>query len=101
MGIQIALSGALRAAGNMVTTMTLTLASQWVIQFPLAYILSKHTSLAANGIWWAFPVTNVITALVVLAVYGRGDWKKTRLISRDDRVITHIREEAELEEPMR
>ncbi len=101
MGIQIALTGALRAAGNMVTTMMMTLASQWVIQFPLAYILSKHTALAANGIWWAFPVTNVITALIVLSVYGRGDWKKTRLISRDDRAVTHILEEAELEEPMR
>ncbi len=101
MGIQIALTGALRAAGNMVTTMMLTLASQWVLQFPLAYILSKHTALGANGIWWAFPVTNVITAVIVLSVYGRGDWKKTRLISRDDRATTHILEEAELEEPMR
>jgi Na+-driven multidrug efflux pump len=81
--------------------MMLTLTTQWVIQFPLAYILSKHTSLQDSGIWWAFPVTNVIGAAIVLAVYSRGDWKKTRLISRDDKAIAKITEEAEREEPMR
>ena len=101
MGIQLALTGVLRASGNMTTTMMLTLATQWMIQFPLAYILSKHTSLQNSGIWWAFPVTNVIAAVIVLAVYGRGDWKKTRLIGRDDKAVAQIVEEAELEEPMR
>jgi Na+-driven multidrug efflux pump len=51
MGIQLALTGVLRASGNMVTTMMITLASQWVIQFPLAYILSTHTALGSSGIW--------------------------------------------------
>lgn len=101
MGIQIALAGVLRAAGNMMTTMMLTLTTQWVIQFPLAYILSKHTTLQDSGIWWAFPVSNVIAAAIVLAVYGRGDWKKTRLISRADKAAARIAREAELEEPMR
>ena len=72
-----------------------------VIQFPLAYILSKHTSLADSGIWWAFPVTNIIAAVIVLAVYGRGDWKKTKLISPDDKAVAQVSREAELEEPMR
>ena len=101
MGIQIAVIGVLRAAGNMVTTMMLTITTQWVIQFPLAYVLSEHTSLGNSGIWWAFPVTNVIGAAIVLAIYGRGDWKKTRLISRDDKAVAKIATEAELEEPMR
>jgi putative MATE family efflux protein len=101
MGIQLALTGVLRASGNMMTTMMLTLATQWVIQFPLAYVLSEHTSLGSSGIWWAFPVTNVIAAVIVLAVYGRGDWKKTRLISRDEKQVAKIITEAELEEPVR
>jgi Na+-driven multidrug efflux pump len=101
MGVQLALTGVLRASGNMVTTMMITLASQWVLQFPLAYVLSTHTSLGGSGIWWAFPVTNVITAFIVVAVYARGSWKQTRLISRDDRVTAKITRESELEEPMR
>ena len=49
MGLQFALTGVLRASGNMVMTMVLTLVSQWVIQFPLAYVLSKHTALGVAG----------------------------------------------------
>ena len=101
LGFQLALTGVLRASGNMVTTMMITLASTWVIQFPLAYVLSTHTSLGSSGIWWAFPVNNVVTALIAVSVYARGTWKKTRLISRDDKVAARIEREAELEEPMR
>jgi putative MATE family efflux protein len=101
MGVQLALTGVLRASGNMMTTMVLTLTTQWVIQFPLAYILSKHSSLGDTGIWWAFPITNAIAAAIVLAVYARGDWKKTRLINTDDKAVAKIAEEAEREEPMR
>ena len=101
MGIQLALTGVLRASGNMVTAMMITLASQWVIQFPLAYVLSTHTPLGSSGIWWAFPVNNVLMALVVVSVYARGTWKHTRLISRNDKVAAKIEREAELEEPMR
>jgi Na+-driven multidrug efflux pump len=79
LGAQFSMTGVLRASGNMVTTMMLTLVSQWVLQFPLAYVLSKHTTLGALGVWWAFPITNVTIALVTAAVYAKGDWKRTRL----------------------
>ncbi|HEX2792782.1 MAG TPA: MATE family efflux transporter [Candidatus Paceibacterota bacterium] len=98
LGAQIALTGVLRAAGNMVVTMVLTLVSQWVIQFPLAYVLSKHTDLAATGIWWAFPVTNVLTVLITLAIYAKGDWKKTRLIDPEEKLTEQVSEEIIAEE---
>jgi hypothetical protein len=34
---------------------------------------------------------------IVLAAYGRGDWKKTRLISGDDKAVAKLAEEAERE----
>jgi Na+-driven multidrug efflux pump len=80
LGAQFSLTGVLRASGNMVETMVLTLVSQWVLQFPLAYVLSKHTTLGERGIWWAFPVTNVLIVLATLAVYAKGDWKRKRLV---------------------
>jgi Na+-driven multidrug efflux pump len=83
MGVQMALTGVLRASGNMMVTMVLTLVSQWVIQFPLAYVLSKHTTLGASGLWWAFPVANVVITLVTLGVYAKGDWKKKRLTEEE------------------
>ena len=86
---------------GVVAAMTITLVSQWVIQFPLAYVLATHTAMGESGIWWAFPISNVVTAAIVIGVYARGNWKQTRLISADDKVEAQIIQEAELEEPMR
>ncbi len=87
LGLQIALTGVLRASGNMVVSMVLTLVSQWMLLFPIAYVLSKHTALGVQGIWWAFPSANVAVALLSLCVYAKGDWKKKRLLD-DEEVLT-------------
>ena len=93
LGLQFALTGVLRASGNMVVTMVLTLVSQWVLQFPLAYVLSKHTALDVQGIWWAFPAANVTIALITLCVYAKGDWKKKRLLDEEEVLTTKVSDE--------
>jgi putative MATE family efflux protein len=93
LGMQFALTGVLRASGNMVMTMVLTLVSQWVLQFPLAYVLSKHTDLGVQGIWWAFPATNVAIALVTYAVSAKGDWKKKRLLDDEEMLTAKVSDE--------
>jgi Na+-driven multidrug efflux pump len=93
MGVQFALTGVLRASGNMVITMMLTLISQWVLQFPLAYVLSKHTALGVQGIWWAFPIANVVIALVTIGVYAKGDWKKKRLVEPEEVLTGKVSED--------
>ena len=98
LGVQFALTGVLRASGNLVVTMVLTLVSQWVIQFPLAYVLSKHTGLGSEGIWIAFPVANILIALVTLGVYAKGDWKKKRLVEEEDLLTEKVSEEIVAEE---
>jgi putative MATE family efflux protein len=90
LGMQFALTGVLRASGNMVVTMVLTLVSQWVLQFPLAYVLSKHTTLDVQGIWWAFPITNVVIGLITIGVFAKGDWKKKRLLDEEDVLTTKV-----------
>lgn len=98
MGVQLALNGVFRASGNMVVTMMLTLVSQWGIQFPLAYILSKHTALGASGIWWAFPIANILSVLITLGVYAKGDWKKKRLVGTEEILTEKVSEEILTEE---
>jgi Na+-driven multidrug efflux pump len=100
-GLQMSLAGVLRASGNMISAMVLTLVSQWVLQFPLAYILSHKTGLGVDGIWYAFPVTNIIIALITMAVFAKGDWKKKRLTDDDSRMTTEIAQELSVEEAMR
>lgn len=79
-GLQFALMGVLRASGNMIAAMVISLISQWMLQFPLAYVLSSRTSLAAHGLWWAFPVSNVATALIAAVLFAQGGWKRRQII---------------------
>ncbi len=95
-GVQLCVVSAFRASGNMVNTMVLSLLSQWVFQFPLAYVLSKHTALAEAGIWYSFAVTNILIAVVSVAWFARGRWKETRL-TEDDQSVLHVTEEALIE----
>lgn len=100
-GVQFSLNGVLRAAGNMVMTMLLTLTSVWVLQFPLAWVLSEKTALHQRGIWWAFPVSNVLMAAITAGVYARGDWKRKRLVGREERLEEQVAAEIIIEEGAR
>jgi putative MATE family efflux protein len=99
-GIQLCVVATFRASGNMLNAMVIALVSQFMIQFPLAYILSKHTALGVDGLWWSFPVTNVLVALVSLGWFARGDWKTTRL-TEEDRQVVKVTEETIKEEGIR
>ena len=101
LGAQFSMTGVLRASGNMVMTMVLTLVSQWVLQFPLAYVLSEHTSLGQRGIWWAFPISYFLIALVTAGVYAQGDWKRTRLLEPQEALRNAVSAEIIIEEGQR
>ena len=98
LGMQLALTGVLRASGNMIVAMVLTLVSQWVLQFPLAYVLSKHTTLGVNGIWWSMPIAQIVIALITLGIYAKGDWRKKRLVDEEDKLTEKVSEEILTEE---
>ncbi len=75
-GMQQVLNGAFRGWGNTFIPMILAIFALWVLRFPLAYILSKHTALAANGVWWAFPVANVVAGVAAVLWYRSGSWRE-------------------------
>lgn len=100
-GAQFSLTGVLRASGNMVITMLLTLVAVWMLQFPIAYVLSEKTALHQRGIWWAFPISNVLMAFITAAVYARGDWKRKRLVEREDALGERVAAEIMVEEGTR
>ena len=98
MGLQMAFSGVYQASGNTTISMALTLFSQWILQLPLAYLLSKYTNLGMRGIWLAFPITNVVTAFVSWLVFKSGYWKKKELINKEKQTETAVTREVMAEE---
>ena len=93
--LQMVINGTFRGAGQTHVAMIMTLVFQWVLQFPIAYVLSKHTSLGFYGICWSFAITNVIAAWISMVWYVRGDWKKTNLL---DELEMKVRNELVTEE---
>jgi Na+-driven multidrug efflux pump len=80
--------------------MVLALVSQFVLQFPLAYVLSKHTSLQASGLWWSFPITMVAVAIVSVGWFAQGGWKTT-VLTEESRQVAQVAEETIAEDGIR
>jgi putative MATE family efflux protein len=99
-GIQLCVVSAFRASGNMLIAMVIAMVSQWMVQFPLAYVLAKHTGLQADGLWWSFPATNIVVAIVSMCWFFTGSWKRTRL-TEEDKLVVAATQEALIEEPIR
>ena len=98
-GLQQVLTGSLRGAGDTVAPMVLAMISLWVLRFPLAYVLSARTYLHVRGIWYAFPVTTVISAAMAGGWYRWGGWRNKRLL--DEVALQEQAREAEFEEIVR
>ncbi|HLU88593.1 MAG TPA: MATE family efflux transporter, partial [Cyclobacteriaceae bacterium] len=81
MGVQQILNGFFNGTGFTKASMMISILGLWVVRFPLAYFLAYHTSLGYEGIWWAFPMSNLISGLAAFTFYKTRYWKK-RLASR-------------------
>jgi putative MATE family efflux protein len=99
-GVQLCVVSAFRASGNMLAAMVVALVSQFMFQFPLAYILSKHTSLQAAGLWWSFPITLIAVAIVSIGWFAQGGWKTT-VLTEESRQVAKVAEETIAEDGIR
>lgn len=75
LGVQQVLNGVFNGAGFTKASMLISVLSLWIIRFPLAFILAYRTDLGYMGIWWAFPISNLIAALAAFAYFKMGYWK--------------------------
>ena len=79
MGLQFSFTGVFRAAGNTIMAMILGIISMFILEIPLAYWFSKQTNLGVDGIWRAFPITNIAMAVICYMIYQRGKRKERNL----------------------
>ena len=98
-GLTLTFNGVFQGAGNTRVPMMLSIVSLWIFEFPLSYILSKHTGLDETGIWLAVPIANLLSMLVALTYFHLGRWQSIQLIKNEtqeleDKVIY----EAQVEE---
>lgn len=75
LGVQQVTNGVFNGAGFTKASMLISILALWIVRFPLAYILSYNTSLGYEGIWWAFPISNLIAAIAAFTYFKMGYWK--------------------------
>lgn len=81
-GVQQTLLGAFRGAGGTVPAMAIGLMTQWVLQVPMTWFLCTHTILGVKGVWWGFPLANLIATLVTMTWFRYGAWQDMKLMER-------------------
>ncbi len=72
-------TGVLRASGKTITAMMLTITSLWLLRFPIAIFFAFYTQYSFRGVWWSFPIANIISVFLALSIFFNGSWKKKKL----------------------
>ncbi len=67
--VSVAVSGALEGIGKGMPSLVISLLRYVVVIIPAAYLFSR--GLGARGVWIAFPVTELITAVISLWLYKK------------------------------
>jgi putative MATE family efflux protein len=67
---------AFNGAGDTFTPTLINLVCYWIVQLPLAFLLSRRFQLGPNGIFWAILITENLLAAVSIFVFRLGRWKK-------------------------
>ncbi len=67
--MQLIGSAYFQAAGKAIPALVLTLLKQGIFLIPLAYILPKYYGVV--GVWWSFPIADVLSTLVTVLVLKR------------------------------
>jgi len=83
----VVLARAFDGAGNTMPAMAINLLSLWVLEVPLAYILSQGLlflplalgSIGITGIWWGRAAANLANGLFFALWFRRGRWKHQKV----------------------
>ena len=76
-GVLQVVLGAFRGAGSTKTAMGISMVTLWIGRVATVYVLVFLLSMGALGIWIGMAFGNVLGAVVAVAWFLRGTWKKT------------------------
>ena len=98
MWVQFALTWVFRAAWNMMLALVLGIISMFMIQFPIAYLLSKQTDLWIDWVWLSFPITNIVMVTICILIYLKWDWKNKSIVWQTKEELEEEKAQESIEE---
>ncbi|MBS4750089.1 MULTISPECIES: MATE family efflux transporter [unclassified Granulicatella] len=75
----LAMTGALRGAGDTIWPMIATLIGVFIIRVALGHLFVSILHYGIVGAWWALAINQIVTWLVVLLRYRTGKWKAIQI----------------------
>ncbi|WBL29356.1 MATE family efflux transporter [Bacillus safensis] len=70
----------MRASGTVLWPTIFSICSIWLVEVPVAYVLSHYTSLGIKGIWIGYPAAFFVNLLLQYSYYQLV-WKKKQIVS--------------------
>jgi putative MATE family efflux protein len=67
-------------AGDTLSPMLVSMVSSWLVQVPLAYLLSRLAGLDADGIWLALTLGWIVQAALMGLRFQQGRWKLKQVL---------------------
>jgi Na+-driven multidrug efflux pump len=78
-GITLVLMSCLNGVGDTWAPTLNTMVTLWGVQMPLAYLLSRFTTLEVFGVRWAMVIAVVVRAAVYVVYFRTGRWKNKKV----------------------
>jgi putative MATE family efflux protein len=79
MSIVYVMQNCISGSGDTLPPMIISLSMLWVVQIPLAFILSRFTSLGVYGIRWAMAISFILGAIAYICYFWSGRWKRKKV----------------------
>jgi putative MATE family efflux protein len=79
MAVVFLMQNCISGSGDTVPPMIISLVMLWVVQLPLAYVLSRYTGLGMYGVRWAIVAGYIVGAIAYLIYFRRGRWKRKKV----------------------
>jgi putative MATE family efflux protein len=75
-GAWLGLASTFTSAGDTLFPMAAMFVIYWTVEIPVAWGLSKHTSMGTEGLWATYPLSSFAGALVAVIWFRYGRWKR-------------------------
>ncbi|CAG5091118.1 Multidrug resistance protein mdtK Multidrug-efflux transporter [Thermobacillus xylanilyticus] len=79
-GIFNVMAGVVRSAGAVMVPMIISFIALMIIRIPLASVLVNYYGL--DAVWWSFPASFAMAALLNALYYKFGGWRKAKLLEQ-------------------
>ena len=79
MGLYFVMQNAIAGSGDTMPPMLISLLNFWMVQIPLAFFLSRHTSLEVLGVRWAIVAGWIVGAAAYAIYFWKGRWKRKKV----------------------